>query len=148
MSTEERFANWQEQDKQKPNKNIERLYLSSILLNFLPVIVQFLRLKVDVHTHGEDYLSVFYFVSLLIIASIINLSFFLLKIKSVRNSKIMNFFACYASSLFFLGIFVFAMYSWFDVVIWKWILFYCGSNFIINFLLVFIYRNIIKPHGK
>ena len=122
--------------------NISKLYRISVQLNFIPIIVTYLRLD-------GDFFGVLFSLILFIIASLINLSFYLLKIQSVRKSKIMSFFACYTSSLFFLVLVVSAMYNFANFGKADWrnyldIFLFFGIHFIINFLLIFIYKKIIK----
>ena len=89
---------------------ILKLYLISIIINSLPIIGLYLFLGTRIkEIHGDSKLGYYAYGVYFILSSIINLSFFLLKIKLVRNNKVMNFLACYASSLFFL-IVAFATY--------------------------------------
>ena len=130
---------------------IWKLYLSSVILNFLPIIGIFLLLSMIVgvnNIHGEMTVGFYIYVPFFIAASILNLSFFLLKIKFVRNNKVANCFACYISSLFFLIIAIYLIntsYSSFELkmlIDWDWImgsLFY-SIYFFINVILAFIYR--------
>ena len=121
--------------------NIKELYLISVLLNFLPIVVMTLFFSMGIgleYLHGGHAIYFLFFIT----SSIINLSFFLLKIKSVRNNKVRIFFASYASSLFFL-ILALCLIDW-DLIDtdWYWIkeaLFF-SVYFFTNFLLVLIYR--------
>ena len=155
MNIDERLTLWQEEikegKKQNPIVNIVKLYVISVILNFIPIMVEYVRL--DCNPHGDGAIGFELFKIFFVIAIIINLSFFLLEIKSVRNSKVMSFFACYASSLFFLGLVVFAIYNFAtwgksDWENFKNVLCFICIPFYINFLLVFIYRKITKFKQK
>ena len=155
MNIDERLALWQEEikegKKQNPIVNIVKLYVISVILNFIPIMVEYVRL--DCNPHGDGAIGYYFFWIFFVIASIINLSFFFLIKKSVRDSKIMSFFTCYASSLFFLVIFICDIGTWGNFrygSVWDnlFIAFFFNIYFIINFLLVFIYRKIIKFKQK
>ena len=147
------FINTEKQEQQPTIMSIGKLYLISILLNFLPVIGIYLFSSANVETmHGEDFLGVFiYGVFFFIPTSIINLSFFLLKIETVRESKVKKFFAYYASSLFCLVVVACIMipnlttlYYQSDIMNWIIDSLFLLANFFINSLLVFFYRIKLK----
>ena len=122
---------------------IWKLYLSSIILNFLPIVVMFLAIGVN-NIHGEMTLGFYIYGAFFVASSIINLSFFLLKIKFIRDNKVTNFLAHYASSLLFLivALYLFNITSfWSRMFDFKEFLL-DTTYFFINFLLVFLYRNV------
>ena len=128
-------------------KRIWILYGISIVLNFIPVIVEYLR--IDGRIHNLNAILYYIFWIFFVIASVINLSFFFLIKKSVRDSKNKSFFAYYASSLFFLCAALFTFGGTGDYRNdWFVFLFIFSIPFSINFLLVFIYRKITKFKQK
>ena len=147
MNTEERLAQWREEELQK-GTNIGiftiKLYLISVILNFLPVVVFFLMLGGNIH--GDGAIGFYIYRIFFIISSIINLSFFLLNIKYVRNDEVMNFLAYYASSLFFLITTVCLSFLW---GIGDFVNFIVVSiPFFTNFILAFIAKKIYKNEPK
>ena len=142
---------------------ILKLYLISIILNSLPIVVAFLFLSMTIgveRMRGDQNIGFYIYGAFFIAASIINLSFFLLKIKFIRKNKVTNFLSSYLSSLFFLIISV----CMFSILLSTEIsafgfriqdIAYCIIDnlfylvyFFINFFLVLIYRIKTKKEGK
>jgi len=156
MSTEERLAHWRQQQEQKVMSigklyliSTIKLYLISIILNFLPIAVMYLILVMTIgakNIRGEMTIGFYIYFPFFIASSIINLSFFLLNIKFVRNDETMNFLAYYASSLILLIVTV-CLFFWWGVSGFGDFIF-ISIYFFINFILAFTAKRIHKNKHK
>lgn len=83
------------------------MYLWSMVLNFFPFLIVFLIILCkysfnwDFYEIDETPQFLLFYLLCFIVSSLLNLSFFFLKINCIRNNKTSRFFAYYLSSIFF-----------------------------------------------